>query len=118
MKFGIVTDIIMQMLNFDGHWHAGLVFSSRMNPGFNCTWQMADSVFGVVGASSLPHGGGGVIVWASISYGQRKQLHFIDSNLNAQRYRDELLRPIVRPIVRCKICEIHRIYFQLTPYMN
>ena len=33
----------------------------------------------------VPHGGGGVMVWAGISYGQRTQLHFIDGNLNAQR---------------------------------
>ena len=35
------------------------------------------------------------MVWAGISYGQRTQLHFINGNLNAQRYRDEILRPIV-----------------------
>ena len=33
-----------------------------------------------------PHGGGGVVLWAGISYGQRIQLHFIDGKLNAQRY--------------------------------
>jgi hypothetical protein len=43
----------------------------------------------------VPNGGGGVIVWAGISFGQRTQLHFIDSNLNAQRYSDKILRPIV-----------------------
>ncbi len=25
------------MLTFDGVWHFGEVFSSRMNPGFHCT---------------------------------------------------------------------------------
>ncbi len=35
------------MLSFDGIWHFGEVFSSRMNPGFHCTGQMADSVHGV-----------------------------------------------------------------------
>ncbi len=30
------------MLTFDGVWHFGEVFSSRMNPGFHCTGQMAD----------------------------------------------------------------------------
>jgi hypothetical protein len=34
-----------------------------------------------------------------------KQLPFIDGNLNAQRYRDEILRPIV-------IAFIHRLMFQ------
>ncbi len=37
-----------QMLTFDGIWHFGEVFSSRMNPGFHCTGQIADSVYGVV----------------------------------------------------------------------
>ncbi len=35
-------------LTFDDVWHFGEVFSSRMNPGFHCTGQMADSVYGVV----------------------------------------------------------------------
>ncbi len=41
------------MLPFDGIWHFGEVFSSRMNPGFHCTGQMADSVYGVVWVSGL-----------------------------------------------------------------
>ena len=49
-----------------------------------------------------------VMVWAGISYGQRTQLHFIDGNLNAVRYRDdEILRPIVLPLIRC-----HHLMFQ------
>ncbi len=42
------ADCSGQMLTFDGVWHFGEVFSSRMNPGFHCTWQTADSVYGVV----------------------------------------------------------------------
>ena len=38
----------------------------------------------------MPHGGGGVMVWAGISYGKQTQLHFIDGNSNAQRYRDDI----------------------------
>ncbi len=41
------------MLTFDGVWHFGEVFSSRMNPGFHYTGQMADSVYGVVWMSGL-----------------------------------------------------------------
>ena len=41
-----VTDLSGQMLTFDGVWHIGKVFSSRMNPGFHCSGQMADSVCG------------------------------------------------------------------------
>jgi hypothetical protein len=47
----------------------------------------------------VPHGGGGVMVWAGIRYRQQTQLHFINGNLNAQRYRDEILRPIVMPFI-------------------
>ncbi|ROL50816.1 Septin-4 [Anabarilius grahami] len=34
-----------------------------------------------------------------VCYGQRTQVHFIDGILNAQRYRDEILRPIVVPFI-------------------
>ncbi len=44
-------------------------------------------------------GGGGVMVWAGVCYGQRTQVNFIDGILNAQRYRDEILRPIVVPFI-------------------
>ncbi len=40
------------MLTFDGIWHFGEVFSSRMNPGFHCTGQMED-LYGVVWVSGL-----------------------------------------------------------------
>jgi transposase len=55
----------------------------------------------------VPHDGGGVMVWAGISYGQRTQLHFIDAQRYAQRYRDEILRPIVVPFIR-----LHHLMFQ------
>ncbi len=72
-------------------------FSSRMNPGFHCTGQMADGVYGVERFADVnvmdqvAHGGGGVMIWAGICYG-----HCI---LNAQRYRDEILWPIVVPFI-------------------
>ncbi len=34
-----------------------------------------------------------------VCYGHRTQVHFIDGILNAQRYRDEILRPIVVPFI-------------------
>ncbi len=43
----------------------------------------------------VAHGDGGVMVWAGICYGQRTQVHYIEGILNAQRYRDEILRLIV-----------------------
>ena len=41
--------------------------------------------------------------WRRWGYGigrQQKQLHFIDCNLYVQRYRDEILRPVVVPFIR------------------
>ena len=63
----------------------------------------ADGVYGVVWASSLlmstlwrvPHGGSRVMVWAGISYREWTQLHFINGNLNAQWYRDNV------PVLPC-----------------
>ncbi len=53
LQFVFVTDLSGQIITFDGVWHFGEVFSSRMNPGFHCTGQMADSVYGVVWVSGL-----------------------------------------------------------------
>ncbi len=53
LQFVVVTDLSGQMLTFDGVWHFGEVFSSRMNPGFHWTGQMADSVYGIVWVSGL-----------------------------------------------------------------
>ncbi|KAL0177178.1 hypothetical protein M9458_026072 [Cirrhinus mrigala] len=47
----------------------------------------------------VAHGGGGVMVWAGVCYRRRTQVHCIDGILNAQRYRDEILRPIVVPFI-------------------
>ena len=44
----------------------------------------------------VPHGGGGVMVRADINY---TWVHFIDGNLNTQRYHDETLRPVVMPFI-------------------
>ncbi len=35
------------------------------------------------------------MVWAGVCYGRWTQVHYIDGILNAQRYRDEILSPIV-----------------------
>ncbi len=64
------------------------MFSSWINPGFHCTGQMGERYADVNVVDRVAHGGGGVMVWASICYGQRTQMHFIDGILNAQRYRD------------------------------
>ncbi len=41
----VITDLSVQMLTFNGVWLFGEVFSSRMNPGFHCTGQMADVIY-------------------------------------------------------------------------
>ncbi len=101
----------LEWANAHIRWRLALwrgVLSSRMNPGFHCTGQMADSMLwrrvgewfadvNVVGR--VTHVGSGVIVWAGICYGQRTQMHFIDGILNAQRYCDEILSSIVVPFI-------------------
>ena len=57
-------------------------FGSTSNQPHNrrpCVWRRVGEQFSDVNfVSRVPHGGGGVMVWTSISYGQRTQLHFID----------------------------------------
>ncbi len=102
LQFVIVTDSCGQMLTFDGVWLFGEVFSSQMNPGVHCTGQMAESGWTVCWCqrcgSSGPWWRWGY-VWADVCYGQRTQVHFIEGILNAQTYRDEILRPIVVPFI-------------------
>ncbi len=98
------NDLSGQMLTFDGIWHIREVFSSRMNPGRadgrQRVWHRVGERFVDVNAvDRVAHGGGGVMVWAGVCYGQRKQVNFIDGILNAQRYRDEILSPIVVPFI-------------------
>ena len=45
-------------------------------------------------------GGGSVMVWGGITSTGRKPLVIINGNLNAVRYRDEIIRPQVIPFVQ------------------
>ena len=45
-------------------------------------------------------GGGSVMIWDGISHVERTDLKVIDGNLNAARYRDEIIVPIVLPFLR------------------
>ncbi|KAL0151088.1 hypothetical protein M9458_053601, partial [Cirrhinus mrigala] len=101
--FVVVTDLSGQMLTFDGVWHFVEVFSTRMNPGFHCTGEMADSVYGVVWVSGLLMSTLWIewpMVAVGLWYGQAYVMD-IDHRciLNAQRYCDEILRPIVVPFI-------------------
>ncbi len=101
----VVTDVSGQMLTFDGIWHFGEVFSSRMNPVFHCTGQMPDSVYGVVWVSGLLMSTLW-IEWPMVAVGLwYGQAYVMDNErrcilLNAQRYCDEILRPIVVPFIQ------------------
>ncbi len=71
------------MLTFDGVLHFGEVFSSWMNPGFHCTGQTADSMYGVVWVSGLLMS----TLWIEWPM------------LVGLWYHDEILRPIVVPFI-------------------
>ena len=45
-------------------------------------------------------GGGSVMVWGGIAYGYRTPLVVIDGNLNAQKYREDILGPHVVPLLQ------------------
>ncbi len=74
-------------------------FSLYRADGRRRVWRCAGERFAVNVVDRVVHGGCGVMVWAGVCYGQRIQVHFIDGILNAQRYRDEVLRPVVVPFI-------------------
>ena len=44
-------------------------------------------------------GGGLVMVWAGVTMNQKTRLCIVDGNLNAKRYVDEILQPVVVPFL-------------------
>ncbi len=97
LQFVIVTTWVGKG-SLDGVWHFGEVFSSRINPSFHCTGQMADSVYGVVWGSGLPVSALW-IEWPMAAVGLWYGKAYVMDNghrcILMQRYRDEILRPIV-----------------------
>ncbi len=61
-------------------------FSLYRADGRQRVWRHVGERFADVNVvDRVAHGGGGVMVWAGVCYGQWTQVHFIDGILNAQR---------------------------------
>ncbi len=45
-------------------------------------------------------GGGSVLIWGGITFHSRTNLHVFDGNVNALKYRDEVLEGMVVPFMR------------------
>ncbi len=100
----------LEWANAHIRWHLalwrGVLFTdeSRLSlyreDGRQRVWRRVGERFADVNVVDwVADGGSGVMVWAGVCYGQRTQVHYIDGILNAQRYRDEILRPIVVPFI-------------------
>ncbi len=75
-------------------------FSLYRADGRQRVWRRMGEWFADINVvDQVAHGGGGVMIWAGVCYGQRTQVHFIDGILNAQRYPEDILRPIVVPFI-------------------
>jgi hypothetical protein len=87
------------MLTFDCHLHVGEVCSSQIDPGFNCTGQMADCMYGGMRASCLRMSTlwtEGSMVAVGLWY---KHNCILSMAIWMQSYH-EIMRPIVMPFIR------------------
>ncbi len=77
-------------------------FSLYRADGRQRVWRRVGERFADVNVvDRVAHGGGGVMVWAGrrMLWTTKIKVHFIDGILNVQRYRVEILRPIVVPFI-------------------
>lgn len=86
------------VITFDDVWYVRGVFFTESQfltvvfraDGRQPVWFCLGERFAAVSVvNRVPQGGGGVMIWAVVFYGQRSQVHFIGGILNAQRHSDE-----------------------------
>ena len=96
-----------QMSQVEGacNWHADCI-SRELHVNFSTVSCLQHRFRELCSMSNHPHNRR-PRVWAGRNYKQRTQLRFRDGNLNAQRYHDEILRPIVMWIIHR-----HHLMFQ------
>lgn len=76
-------------------------FALRKNDGRVKVWRRRGERFADCCIDRVTaFGGGGVMVWGGISMTGKTQLLIVDGNLNAQRYRDEILDPVAIPYLQ------------------
>ena len=89
-----------------GNWLTGQLlftdesrFTVSTNDGRRRVWRRRRERYAACNRVQVDaYGGGSVMVWAGICLGSRTDLHvFQNGGITAQRYRDEILEPIVRP---------------------
>ena len=61
-------------------------------------------------------GGGSVMVWGAINHRFKSQLVIVNGNLNAQRYIDQILRPVVIPLIQQRGRHMHFQQDNATPH--
>lgn len=76
-------------------------FSMSFNDGRICVWRRPGERFRDATIQEVDrYGGGSIMVWGGISRHARTPLHVIHGTLTAQRYRNEILQPIVQPTLQ------------------
>lgn len=88
----MASGIRRSVLCMDESW-----FTLYRADGRHHVWHCVGEWFADVNfVKRVAHGGDYGLTWHKLQ--QQTQVHFINANLNAQRYDNEILRPIVVPI--------------------